>query len=443
MLLVASYFFYGYWDVRYLVLLFVSSVIDYIASIGIENSSDNLKRKKLYLTLSVCSNLGILGFFKYYNFFVVSAKDALGGLGFSVNPVLLNYALPLGISFYTFQTMSYTIDVYRGELKPVRNFFDFALFVSFFPQLVAGPIERATRLLPQVLSERKISYDELQKGAFLCLLGFFKKVFVADNLSFIVDPIFSNKSATGFEVFIACWAFFFQIYGDFSGYSDIARGLSKFMGFELMRNFNLPMFSSNIVDLWKRWHISFMTWLRDYLYYSLGGSKVSVFRQHANNIITFFVSGLWHGASWHFVLWGLYGGILTSLYRIMQPYIPKLGGDNIRFIKNGKLIIKIFFTVGLFAISAVFFRASEVSVSFLLLKKLFFEFGLIDPILFEKVLKIIFLLVLIEIHQYRTNDEFSIFKLSTGVRTIAYLAMFYSILILGNFNKNEFIYFVF
>jgi len=429
--------------VRYLLLLFISSVIDYVASIGIENSEGNSGKKKLYLALSVCSNLGILGFFKYYNFFVVSAKDALGGLGFSVNPVLLNYALPLGISFYTFQTMSYTIDVYRGELKPVRNFFDFALFVSFFPQLVAGPIERATRLLPQVLAERTIHFEELKKGAFLCLLGFFKKVFVADNLSYFVDPVFSNPSATGFEVFIACWAFFFQIYGDFSGYSDIARGLSKFMGFELMRNFNLPLFSTNVVDLWKRWHISFMTWLRDYLYYSLGGSKVSAFRQHVNNIITFFVSGLWHGASWHFVLWGLYGGILTSVYRIIHPYIPRLPGDNIKPIFVFKLITKMFFTVGLFAISAVFFRAPEVSVSFLLLKKLFFGFGLIDPALFEKVFKVVILLILIEVHQYRNDDEFSIFKLNVGVRTLIYFAMFYSILILGNFNKNEFIYFVF
>ncbi|NBU99743.1 MAG: MBOAT family protein, partial [Spirochaetia bacterium] len=303
LLLIASYFFYGYWDYRYLSLLFISTIVDYIASIGIENNPNDTNKKKIYLGLSILSNLSILGFFKYYNFFTLSAKAALDSVGLSINPILLNFALPLGISFYTFQTMSYTIDVYKGQLKPAKNFFDFALYVSFFPQLVAGPIERATNLLPQILKERTITFTEVERGTFLILLGFFKKVYVADNIAILIDPIFMDKTASGAMVAFAIIGHFFQLYGDFAGYSDIARGLSKLMGFELMRNFDHPILSRSVGDFWRRWHISFMSWLRDYVYFNLGDKNSSEMRKNINNLIVFFLSGLWHGANWTFVLW--------------------------------------------------------------------------------------------------------------------------------------------
>ena len=322
LLLIASYFFYGYWDYRFLSLLVLSTIIDYYASLGIEANRDNPTKKKYFLYISIFSNLGILGFFKYFNFFVKSAVSAFGAFGINMHEPTLNIILPLGISFYTFQTMSYTIDVYRGDLKPARNFLDFALFVTYFPQLVAGPIERATNLLPQITNERKITFENLKQGAFLVLFGFFKKVYIADNMATIVDPFFlsgdSLVTRTGAEAFLGATAFVFQIYGDFSGYSDIARGISKFLGIELIRNFNHPLFSQNINDFWRRWHISFMNWLRDYVYVPLGGKNDSEFRQHINSLIVFLLSGLWHGANWTFVLWGFFWGVVTSIYRIFR-----------------------------------------------------------------------------------------------------------------------------
>lgn len=443
LLLVASYFFYGYWDYRYLSLLFISTVVDFTASLGIERNENNITKKKLYLTLSILCNLGILGFFKYYNFFITSATDFLSVLGLNANPVLLSFALPLGISFYTFQTMSYSIDVYRGQLKPTRNFLDFALFVSFFPQLVAGPIERATRLLPQVLGERKITMEMLQQGAFLVLLGFFKKIFVADNLSYIIDPVFASNSSNGFQILVATYAFMFQIYCDFSGYSDIARGIAKFMGFELMLNFRQPILSVNIIEVWKSWHISLTSWLRDYLYIPLGGNKVSEFRQHINNIIIFFASGLWHGAAWTYVFWGVYNGIVTSIHKVIHPYIPVLPGDNIKIIYIIKTTVKIIFTAALFGFSGMFFRCQSLEQITIFLHNIVFEFGQLDGEMFIKFVRFIFVLLLIEIHQYANKNEFSIFQLRTVTRVALYLVVFYSIIILGNFNKNEFIYFVF
>lgn len=358
-LLVASFVFYGFWDWRFLSLLVISTVVDYIAGLGIERNSENLKKRKLFLSLSIFTNLGMLGFFKYYNFFLESALVFFNALGLRPDVHTLQLILPLGISFYTFQTMSYTIDVFRKELKPVRNFFDFALYVSFFPQLVAGPIERATRLLPQIQSVRVWNTKQVQEGTFLVLLGYFKKVFVADNIGDIVNSIYAMDDPSGGKVFISLIAFFFQIYCDFSGYSDIARGISKWMGIELMRNFNVPFFAVNIIDLWKRWHISLMSWLRDYLYIPLGGNRVSQTRQHFNNIFIFFVSGLWHGASWTFVVWGVYNGILTSLYRIISPWIPRLPGDDNRFIYGIKFTVKALTTFLFFTYSGIWFRSTS------------------------------------------------------------------------------------
>jgi alginate O-acetyltransferase complex protein AlgI len=443
LLLVGSYFFYGYWDYRYLSLLLLSTVIDYIASLGIENNRDHVHKKKLYLALSIFSNLTILGFFKYYNFFTLSAKVALQSIGFTTSPILLEFALPLGISFYTFQTMSYTIDVYRGHLKPTRNILDFALFVSYFPQLVAGPIERATNLLPQILNERVITYDQIEKGIFLILFGFFKKVYVADNISIIIDPIFADSGASGSMVLFACIAHTFQIYGDFAGYSDIARGLSKVMGIELMRNFNHPLLSRNLGEFWRRWHISFMSWLRDYVYFSLGDKTSSELRKNLNNLFVFFLSGLWHGANWTFVVWGSISGVVNLTYKYLNPYLPGISDDRNKvtnFIIHVSGIIITFLAVTL---PLIFFRSQSIEMSFTQINSLFTNFGSLELKLISKLFKIVALLMIVEIYQYIKEDEFSIFQLPIYVRTGLYISLFYSTIILGNFNQNAFIYFVF
>jgi len=443
LLLVGSYFFYGYWDYRYLSLLLLSTVIDYIASLGIENNRESTQTKKLYLALSIFSNLTILGFFKYYNFFTLSAKVALQSIGLNTSPILLEFALPLGISFYTFQTMSYTIDVYRGHLKPARNILDFALFVSYFPQLVAGPIERATNLLPQILNERVITYEDIEKGVFLILFGFFKKVYVADNISIIIDPIFADSGASGSMVLFACIAHTFQIYGDFAGYSDIARGLSKLMGIELMRNFNHPLLSRNLGEFWRRWHISFMSWLRDYVYFSLGDKTSSELRKNINNLFVFFLSGLWHGANWTFVVWGSISGVANLTYKYLNPYLPGISEDRnkgFNFLIHVSGIVATFIAVSL---PLVFFRSQSIEMSFTQITSMFTNFGSLEPKLISKLFKIVALLMVIEIYQYIKEDEFSIFQLPIYVRTGLYISLFYGTIILGNFNRNAFIYFVF
>lgn len=444
LLLVASYFFYGYWDWRFLGLILLSTLVDYVASNEIGKNKP--ATRKIAFWSSIIINLGILGFFKYYNFFINSLASLFSTVGISYSPYVFNIILPLGISFYTFQTMSYTIDVYRGTIKPVSDFFDFALFVSFFPQLVAGPIERATNLIPQVLLPRKITFNDMEEGAYLVLQGFFKKIFVADNMSFIVNPIFAKASPSGFEVLVGSAAFIIQIYGDFSGYSDIARGISRFMGFRLMQNFNLPLLSVNIIDLWARWHISFTTWLRDYVYYPLGGSRVSEARMHFNNILTFFISGLWHGANWTFVIWGVYNGILTSVYKKFFSRKPvdlksKFRGKN--YLAVVFTSISMFVTFMSFAISGIFFRSTTIGQALIFLQNILLNFGEVEGRLLEKVFRLIALLLGVEIYQYIKKDEYAVFKLNMVVRSIIYISMFYGVLILGNFNKNEFIYFVF
>jgi alginate O-acetyltransferase complex protein AlgI len=442
LLLFASYFFYGYWKIEFLSLIVLSTIIDYACSLSIESSTDE-RRRKVFLWISLIFNLGLLGYFKYYNFFVSNAVSALQALGFNANFETLKIILPLGISFYTFQTMSYTIDVYRKQIQPIKNFLDFALYVSFFPQLVAGPIERATRLLPQIVSKRTVKFEQITEGTFLIALGYFKKVYVADNLSYIVDPIFASNDPSGASVLLAIYAFMFQIYCDFSGYSDIARGLAKYMGFELMLNFNRPILGSNIIEVWKRWHISLTTWLRDYIYVSLGGRNVSVFRQHINNLIVFLISGLWHGANWTYIIWGLYNGILTILYKLIQPFIPSLKTKN-RYFLGMEKSIWIIFTATIFGYSGLFFRAKDMSIANNMTYQLFFNFGTADAKLVDKFIRIILPLLLIEVHQYINKDnEFSLFNLKLPIRVLLYLLLFYMIIVLGNFNKNEFIYFVF
>lgn len=312
LLLIASYFFYGWWDWRFLGLLLFSTALNYAAALLLHHHE---KQRRLYLIITIIMNLGLLGFFKYLGFFVESMVEFLKFFGLHPNIHLLNIILPVGISFYTFQTMSYTIDVYRKDLKPTWNFLDFALFVSFFPQLVAGPIERAKNLLPQVQASRIITYEQICRGAFLILWGLFKKIVVADGAAPLVETVYglSSVQPTALDIILATYLFTIQIYCDFSGYSDIGRGTAKLLGFELMTNFNLPLLASSAREFWHRWHISFVTWLRDYLYIPLGGNRYGTWNTQRNIMITLFLSGAWHGAAWNFMWWGVYQGTLVCV----------------------------------------------------------------------------------------------------------------------------------
>jgi len=322
LLLVASYIFYGWWDWRFLGLIALTTVVDFAMSNLIHTSNDALRRKA-FLVFSIVFNLGILGFFKYFNFFEDSAVSLLKMFGMQPDFFTLKILLPVGISFYTFQSMSYTIDVYRGALKPTRNLFDYALFVSFFPQLVAGPIERVPHLLPQVTGKRTITWEGINSGLALLVWGFFKKVVIADMVGLIADEIFNGyDDLHGIVILIGMLAFTVQIYADFSAYSDIARGLSKMMGFDLMVNFRLPYFARNPADFWRRWHISLSSWIRDYLYIPLGGNRGGKWKTYRNIFVAMALSGLWHGAAWNFVLWGVYHGAPQVGHRAWLDRFP-------------------------------------------------------------------------------------------------------------------------
>ena len=316
-LLAASYVFYGYWDPRFLALLALSTVVDYVIGRRLEASEDERVRKRL-VTLSVLVNLGVLGFFKYFGFFVDSTAALLETMGLPANVMTLEILLPVGISFYTFQTLSYTIDVYRRAMPATRDLLGFALFVSFFPQLVAGPIERASRLLPQILAPRTVTATKVQAGLWLLVWGYFKKTVIADQAAMIANPLFDGdwSTLTGLEPLTAVLAFTIHIYCDFSGYSDIARGLAKLMGFDFLLNFRLPYLATGPSDFWLRWHVSLSTWLRDYLYIPLGGNRGGTLLTYRNMFLVMALGGLWHGAAWPYVLWGSYHGVLLVLERL-------------------------------------------------------------------------------------------------------------------------------
>ena len=359
LILVSSYFFYGWWDWRFLSLIAISSIIDYFVGLKIYNSSKN---RKIYLHLSVFINLALLGFFKYFNFFVDSFIDSLLILGYEVKNVwTIKIILPVGISFYTFQTMSYSLDIYRKKLKPTRDFISFAAFVSFFPQLVAGPIERASNLLPQILKKRKLRSENIKEGLKLVVYGYFMKIVIADNMAGITDYVFNNSSnqLNSLEVLIGIYAFTFQIYGDFCGYSSIARGIAKMLGFNLMVNFNSPYFSKNPSEFWSRWHISLSSWLRDYLYIPLGGNRISKLITYRNLLITMVLGGLWHGSSWNFIVWGLYHGIILCLYRYSSSPLKNLNLSN--YIKFFSSKLKILVMFHLVCYSWLLFRCETMS----------------------------------------------------------------------------------
>lgn len=364
-LLIASYFFYGCWDWRFVFLLAFSTALDYFSGLKIYDTQNKVARKT-WLILSVGINLGFLGFFKYYNFFIDSFAELLRNIGFEPHYATLNIILPVGISFYTFHGLSYVFDIYNHKIKPTRNVVDYTLFVSFFPLLVAGPIERATHLLPQIEKPRKFDYDKAVDGMRQILWGLFKKMVIADNCAIYANEIFANyQTASGSELFLGALFFTFQIYGDFSGYSDIALGTARMMGFDLLKNFNFPYFSRDIAEFWRRWHISLSSWFKDYLYIPLGGSKGGNWMRIRNTFIIFLVSGFWHGANWTFIVWGG----LNALF-IMPSIILKTNRNNLEIVAKGRIFpsikegFQILITFLLAVFAWIFFRAESVSQAF-------------------------------------------------------------------------------
>ena len=370
LILISSYVFYGWWDYRFLSLILLSTIVDYFIGLGISNQA-SLKNKRILLWCSVLFNLGVLGFFKYYNFFIDSWIDLFSSVGYDIKSVwTLNIILPVGISFYTFQTMSYTIDIYKGKLKPTKDFISFASFVSFFPQLVAGPIERASNLLPQILKKRVFKYEQGAQGLRLILWGMFKKVVIADSLAPMVNNIFENyQEFNGGTLWLGAIYFSFQIYCDFSGYSDIAIGTSKLFGFELMSNFKFPYFSRNIGEFWRRWHISLSTWFRDYLYIPLGGSQKGKWKSIRNVFIIFLISGFWHGANWTFIFWGIFHAILflpSFIFNTNRKYTSIIAQNTL--LPSLKELIQVITTFLLVTIGWVIFRSETLLDAFLFLK---------------------------------------------------------------------------
>ena len=317
LLLVASYVFYGFWDWRFLSLIFISTIVDYYSAARISTNSG--ASRTWWLRLSILTNLTFLGVFKYYDFFASELSSLLTLLGFSASVPVMNVLLPVGISFYTFQTMSYTIDVYRGRVEAVDSFLDFALFVCFFPQLVAGPVERTERLMPQILEPRPRTPGDFAEGLYHVLTGLFRKVVVADNMAMYVNAVFAQQEEfSGLEYLLALYAFAFQIYGDFSGYSSIAQGVAKWLNFDLMYNFRMPYFAQSPSEFWQRWHVSLSEWLRDYLYIPLGGNRYGSIKTYRNLMATMVLGGLWHGAGWTFIAWGIVHGLVLCVYRIFR-----------------------------------------------------------------------------------------------------------------------------
>jgi D-alanyl-lipoteichoic acid acyltransferase DltB (MBOAT superfamily) len=452
MLLIASYVFYGFWDWRFLFLIVFSSVLDFLCGIFIYESK-GIKNRRFYLYLSIAGNLSVLGFFKYCNFFSEGFQKLFSIFSITIDPFYLNIVLPVGISFYTFQTMSYTIDIYRKEMKPTRQFFDFALFVAFFPQLVAGPIERAKRLLPQILKYRIVDFDCFSQGLRLILWGFFKKVVVADSLAIVVDNVYGTfYRQHGFTLMLATFFFSFQIYCDFSGYSDIARGLARLMGFNIMNNFRIPYFSSNLTDFWHRWHISLSTWLRDYVYIPLGGNRSGKLNTYKNLLITMLLGGLWHGANWTFVVWGALHGFCLIVCKIFSEWFPNNSNKKFREAKFGK-IVKSLLTFSFVTIAWVFFRSSSMQDALYVLKTIFsidFNFSAenLSYIVANKVFilrgiaGIIFLLIIEAIPRHDKDREFLWFDSIIARWTVYYAVIFY-LLLFGVYNGNSFIYFQF
>jgi len=444
LLLVASYFFYACWDWRFLFLLIFSTALDYFTGIKMYQAQ-TISSKKFWFWLSIFVNLGFLGIFKYYNFFADSLASALESIGFHANFWTLKVILPVGISFYTFHGLSYVIDIYKGKIKPEQNIISYSLFVSYFPLLVAGPIERATHLLPQVKRKRVFDYNKAMDGVYQIIWGLFKKVVIADSCAIYANEIFNQyESMNSLSLLLGAFYFSFQIYGDFSGYSDIALGTSKLFGIDLLRNFNFPYFSRDIAEFWRRWHISLSSWFRDYLYIPLGGSKVGLGMKIRNTFIIFLVSGFWHGSNWTFIVWGG----LNALYFI-PLLITNKNRNHIKIVAEEKNLpsIKeagqILVTFALTAFAWIFFRANTVGDAFQYIKGIFkFDFS-VQYFSFERyspeLLPLIFGFLLMD--WYARKNEHPVIG---SYQTAKVLLVITSILVFGVFSSvSDFIYFQF
>jgi D-alanyl-lipoteichoic acid acyltransferase DltB (MBOAT superfamily) len=365
LLLISSYYFYAYWNWHFLFLLIFSTGLDFFSGLMMSNAL-NKQSKKIWFWLSVCVNIGFLGVFKYYNFFIKSFAELLTSFGLHPNLYTLQLILPLGISFYTFHGLSYVIDIYNDRIKPERNFINYAVFVSFFPLLIAGPIERATHLLPQITTKRTFDYRRGVDGLRQILWGLFKKIVIADNCATIVNQVFANyHTQSASTLVLGAVLFAFQIYGDFSGYSDIALGTARLLGIELLQNFSFPYFSRDIAEFWRRWHISLTTWFRDYLYIPLGGSRGEKIKTIRNTFIVFVVSGFWHGANWTFVFWGIYNAILfMPLLLLRRNRLNTNSAAQGKLLPNLNEFIQILTTFILVVIGWIFFRSPSLTIAF-------------------------------------------------------------------------------
>ncbi len=445
LIVVASYIFYGWWDWRFLSLILFSTLVDFTVGNLLKNEEKAFKRK-IYLWISIIVNLGFLGFFKYYNFFVDSFEDAFSFFGKEIQSNTLNIILPVGISFYTFQTLSYTIDVYKRKLEPTKDLIAFSAFVSFFPQLVAGPIERATNLLPQFYTKRKFEYSNAVDGMRQILWGLFKKIVIADNCAKYANIIFNNsEDYSGSTLFVGALFFTFQIYGDFSGYSDIAIGTSRLFGFNLMQNFAFPYFSRDIAEFWRRWHISLSTWFRDYLYIPLGGSRGGKMMKVRNTFAIFLVSGFWHGANWTFLVWGF----LNALYFLPLLLLSKnrintnLVAEN-KVFANLKEISQMLATFFLTVFAWIFFRAKNVTHAFEYITSLFSVNMFSAPEIFPiEILWLILFFMIIE--WLGRSSQYAIEKITTLPKVARWTFYFGVIILMFVFTgeEQEFIYFQF
>lgn len=446
MLLLASYFFYGCWDWRFVFLLAFSTALDYGSGIMIHRSESNAVRKA-WLIISVGLNLSFLGFFKYYNFFIESFADLVRSMGMSPHYSTLNIILPIGISFYTFHGLSYVFDIYNRRIQPTYNLVNYTLFVSFFPLLVAGPIERATHLLPQIEKPRVFRYEKAVDGLKQMLWGLFKKIVIADNCAYFANEIFNNSGEqSGSTLVLGAIFFTFQIYGDFSGYSDIALGSARLLGFELLKNFNFPYFSRDIAEFWRRWHISLSTWFKDYLYIPLGGSKGGNWMRIRNTFIIFLVSGFWHGANWTFLFWGG----LNALF-IMPSIIMKTNRNNIDIVAQGRLFpnlreaFQLTTTFALAVFAWIFFRAESLTHAFDYIGGIFsaslFTVPTIKPYLLFALIAFFMVIEWLGRENNYALERFGV-KLPGAVRWAFYFVLIGLIFIFFG-SEQEFIYFQF
>lgn len=445
-LLVASYIFYGWLDWRFLFLLCITSATDFFIGNQLEKSQQPTHRKTL-LYLSLAFNLGSLGFFKYFNFFIDSFVSAFSFLGHPLEITTISIILPAGISFYTFQSLSYTIDIYRRQIKPTTSIIEFLSFVSFFPHLVAGPILKASYLLPQFKVHRTFHYETAIDGLRQMLWGLFKKMVIADNLAHYVDNIFGNyEQFNGLTLVFGAIYFSFQVYADFSGYSDIALGTAKLFGFRLMTNFKFPFFSRNIAEFWQRWHISLNSWFRDYLYIPLGGNRGTFLKNARNILIVFIISGLWHGANWTFILWGAFNAFYflpILLFKKKAPHSAVVAQG--KFFPSIKELFQMICTFSLFAISLIWFRSSTITDAIEYFKILFqptpiLENGIIG---FEFIIPLLLIFIIIEWIQREKEHVFEFSQLPRAIRWLIYVATIYTIIYIGKYDNQAFIYFQF